>query len=46
MKLVEIISDNSTDKSAVSFMDNFLQEKLGKGVVHVQRIHLILLLIV
>ena len=34
MKLVEIISDNSTDKSAVSFMDNFLQEKLGKGVVH------------
>ena len=34
MKLVEIISSEETDKDCVSFMDNFLQEVLGKGVVH------------
>ena len=34
MKLVEIICSKITDKGYVSFMDNFLQETLGKGVVH------------
>ena len=34
MKLVEIISSNHTNKDCVSFIDKFLQEVLGKGVVH------------
>ena len=34
MKLVEIICSDITDKDSVSFIDNFLQETLGKGVVH------------
>jgi len=34
MKLVEIISSDNTSKDYVSFMDKFLQENLGKGVVH------------
>ena len=34
MKLVEIICSSQTDQDYVSFMDNFLQEILGKGVVH------------
>ena len=34
MKLVEIICSSKTDKEYVDFMDIFLQETLGKGVVH------------
>ena len=34
MKLVEIICSDMTNKDYVSFIDNFLQEVLGKGVVH------------
>ena len=34
MKLVEIISNEKTNKEFVDFIDNFLQETLGKGVVH------------
>ena len=34
MKLVEIISSDQTDKEYVSFIGKFLQETLGKGVVH------------
>ena len=34
MKLVEIICSDMTDRDSVSFMDSFLQETLGKGVVH------------
>ena len=34
MKLVEIISNDKTNKEFVDFIDNFLQETLGKGVVH------------
>jgi len=34
MKLVEIISSNKTNNDYVLFMDKFLQETLGKGVVH------------
>ena len=34
MKLVEIICSDTTDRDSVSFIDNFLQETLGKGVVH------------
>ena len=34
MKLVEIICSKESDKEYVSFIDNFLQETLGKGVVH------------
>ena len=34
MKLVEIICSSNTDQKHVDFMDTFLQEVLGKGVVH------------
>ena len=34
MKLVEIIASEDTNKEYVDFIDTFLQEKLGKGVVH------------
>ena len=34
MKLVEIICSEKTDPSCVSFIDKFMQEVLGKGVVH------------
>ena len=34
MKLVEIISSDSTDKNLVDMMDDFLTNELGKNVVH------------